>query len=112
MVEAERFSMRIDQTRPDDNLPIRLTVGGTDIGAACELEEDTEGLRFEGLDDMARVFFAERVGPGGPGDDITLRDVCVRDANLGRTLRAAEARVRHFSAGTGELELIATFQKT
>jgi hypothetical protein len=104
--------MRIDQTSETSELPIQLMVAGTAIGGACEVEDDVEGgLRFEGLDEIARVFFAERVGPGGPGDDITLRDVCVWDRRYQRTLRAAEARVRHFSAGTGDLELIAVFHQ-
>jgi hypothetical protein len=96
-----------------DGLPIALSVSGTPIGGACALAEDEGGtLHFEGLDVMARVFFAERVGPGGPGADITLRDVCVRDHDRHRTLRASEAQVRHFSAGTGDLELTASFAAT
>ncbi len=93
-----------------DGLPIALSVAGTSIGGASAVADDIEGgLRFEGLDVLARVFFAERVGPGGPGDDITVQDVCVRDHNQHRTMRALEARVRHFSAGTGDLELAAVF---
>jgi hypothetical protein len=91
-------------------LPIALSVAGTPIGGASTIEQEADGsLRFEGLDVMARVFFAERVGPGGPGDDITVRDVCVKDRDRGRIMRAAEARVRHFSAGMGDLELTAAF---
>jgi hypothetical protein len=113
MVEPERFNMPIDQTSNISDPPILLTVAGTAIGGASEVMEDLEGaLCFEGLDGMARIFFAERVGPGGPGDDIKLRDVSVWDGRQRRTLRAAEARVRHFSAGTGELELIAAFRDT
>src|SRR5262245_4581949 len=84
--------------------PISLSVSGTPIGGASAIEEEVAGtFRFEGLDVLARVFFAERVGPGGPGDDITVRDVCVTDEGEKRTMRALEARVRHFSAGAGEL---------
>jgi hypothetical protein len=52
--------------------------------------------------------FAQRVGPGGP--EVTqLRDLCVQDRSRRRTMSAPEATVRHFSAGTGELELTARF---
>jgi hypothetical protein len=103
--------MRMDTTVPGrDELPIVLTVAGTPIGAACTVAEEVEGtLHFEGLDGMALVFFAERVGPGGPGDDITVRDLCVTDRNQHRSMQADEARVRHFSAGSGDLELTAAF---
>jgi hypothetical protein len=105
------IAMRMDATEDrGEELPIRLTVAGTPIGGACTVEEEVEGtLRFEGLDVMARVFFAERVGPGGPGDDITVRDLCVLDHNQHRSMKAEEARIRHFSAGSGDLELAATF---
>jgi hypothetical protein len=94
----------------ETELPISLTVEGTPIGGACTIEDDHAGtLRFEGLDVIARVFFAEYLGPGGPGEDIRVRDVCVMDHTRHRTMRAPEATVRHFSAGMGELELSAAF---
>ena len=80
--------MRMDYTesgtgRASDR---RCRSAGTPIGGACTVAEDVEGtLRFEGLDVLARVFFAERVGPGGPGDDITVRDVWVMDHGQHRT---------------------------
>ena len=94
-----------------DEFPIALSIGGTSIGAARAVAEEAESpgvFRFEGLDFIARVFFAERVGPGGP-EDTQLRDLCVQDRSRQRTLSAPEATVRHFSAGTGELELSARF---
>jgi hypothetical protein len=93
-----------------DEFPIALSLGGAPIGAARAIaEEESPGVfRFEGLDFIARVFFAERVGPGGP-EDTQLRDLCVQDRARHRTMSATEATVRHFSAGTGELELTASF---
>jgi hypothetical protein len=94
-----------------DEFPIALSIGGAPIGAARALEEEADSpgvFRFEGLDFIARVFFAERVGPGGP-EDTRLRDLCVQDRARQRTMRAPEATVRSFSAGTGELELSARF---
>ena len=94
----------------ETELPISLSVEGTPIGGACMIEDDHAGtLRFEGLDVIARVFFAEYLGPGGPGEDTRVKDVWVTDHTRHRTLRAPEATVRHFSAGTGELELTAAF---
>ena len=94
--------------------PISLSIGGTPIGGARAIEQaedDAPGtFRFEGLDFIARVFFAERVGPGGP-EDTTLKDLCVFDRAHHRTMRAIEAKVRHFSSGTGELELTAAFDE-
>jgi hypothetical protein len=94
-----------------DEFPIALSIGGTPIGAARSIAEEQESpgvFRFHGLDFIARVFFAERVGPGGP-EDTRLRDVCVQDRGRQRTMRASEATVRSFSAGTGELEITGRF---
>ena len=94
-----------------DEFPIALSIGGTLIGAARAIAEEEESpgvFRFEGLDFIARVFFAERVGPGGP-EDTRLRDLCVQDRARHRTMSARAATVRSFSAGTGELELSARF---
>ena len=101
----------IDPGSARDEFPIALSIGGTPIGAARAIAEEAQSpgvFRFEGLDFIARVFFAERVGPGGP-EDTPLRDVCIQDRGRQRTMRAREATVRHFSAGTGELELTARF---
>ena len=103
--------MKSSETKTErDEFPISLTLGGTPIGAARAIEEEegTGTFRFEGLDFIARVFFAERVGPGGP-EHTPLQDLCVSDSGRHRTLRANEAMVRHFSAGTGDLELTASF---
>ena len=106
--------MRMDTREPGlHELPIVLTVSGTPVGGACTVAEEVEGtLRFEGLDVMARVFFAERVGPGGPGDDITVRDLRVVDHNRHCSIQAEEAQIRHFSAGMGDLELTAAFVRS
>ena len=45
----------------------------------------------------------------GPGDDVTRRDLCVVDHDQHRSMQAREARVRHFSAGSGDLELATDF---
>ena len=93
-----------------EDFPISLWLGGTPIGAARALdqEEGTGTFRFEGLDFIARVFFAERVGPGGP-EDTALTDLSVSDRGRHRTMHADQATIRHFSAGTGDLELTAAF---
>jgi hypothetical protein len=103
--------MRMDKTElGGSELPIILSIGGTFIGGACIIAEEGAGtLRLEGLDVIARVFFAECVGPGGPGDDTRVQDVCVTDHVRHRTMRAPVAFVRHFSAGAGEVELSAAF---
>jgi hypothetical protein len=89
--------------------PIALSLGGAPIGAAREMAEETAGMfRLEGLDFIARVFFAERVGPGGP-ENTRLADLCVMDLARHRTMHAPEATLVSFSAGTGELELYAEF---
>jgi hypothetical protein len=105
--------MRTDKSElGGSELPIILSIGGTPIGGACAIcEEQTGTWRFEGLDVIARVFFAEYLGPGGPGDDTRVQDVCVLDHVRHRTLRAPVATVRHFSAGAGELELTAAFDQ-
>jgi hypothetical protein len=92
-----------------EKFPISLSLEGAPIGAAQGMEEEEAGtFRLAGLDFIARVFFAERVGPGGP-EDTCLRDLTVMDHARHRTLRAPVATVRSFSAGTGELELDAAF---
>jgi hypothetical protein len=101
--------MKTSEADDRDNFPISLTLGGASIGAArtVEAEESTGTFRFEGLDFIARVFFAERVGPGGP-ENTPLVDLCVSDRGGHRIMRAHNATVRHFSAGTGDLELTAS----
>jgi hypothetical protein len=92
-----------------DKFPISLSLEGAPIGAAQGMEEEETGtFRLEGLDFIARVFFAERVGPGGP-EDTRLCDLTVMDRARHRTMRAHVATVRSFSAGTGELEFQAAF---
>jgi hypothetical protein len=92
--------------------PIALWLGGSSIGAARAMAEETAGMfRLQGLDFIARVFFAERVGPGGP-ENTPLADLCVMDRAHRRTMRAPVATVVSFSAGTGELELVAKFAET
>jgi hypothetical protein len=104
--------MKTDRTGGRRNeFPIALSLGGTPIGAARAVEQEAAGVfRFEGLDFIARVFFAERVGPGGP-EDTRLQDLTIMDHARHRTMAAPEATVRHFSAGTGELELAASFDE-
>jgi len=92
--------------------PVILTVQGTRIGGAGHVEKEEEDtFFFEDLDSSARVFFAERLGPGGPGEDAVVADVMVEDTLHHETLRANRAVVRHFSAGTGELALSAQFAR-
>lgn len=100
--------MKIGEAKEGNDFPIALSLGGESIGAAraVETEEATGTFRFAGLDFIARVFFAERVGPGGP-ENTPLVDLCVSDGAGQRILRAGQATVRHFSAGTGDLELTA-----
>jgi hypothetical protein len=106
-----KTSGRSREEFPREEFPIALSIGGQSIGAARAIAEEAESpgvFRLEGLDFIARVFFAERVGPGGP-EDTRLRDLCVQDRARQRIMSAPEATVRHFSAGTGELELTARF---
>jgi hypothetical protein len=104
--------MKTSEASDRDDFPISLTLGGASIGAARAVEaaegteEGTGTFRFEGLDFIARVFFAERVGPGGP-ENTPLVDLCVSDRGGHRIMRAHQATVRHFSAGTGDLEVTA-----
>jgi hypothetical protein len=94
------------------DFPIALSLGGMSIGAARGIAEEEIGMfRIDGLDSIARVFFAERVGPGGP-ENTRLADLCVMDRAHHRTMRAPVATVLSFSAGTGELELAAQFAET
>ena len=103
--------MRASQTRRVPP-PVILTVQGTKIGGAENVEKDAEGtFFFEDLDSSARVFFAERLGPGGPGEDAVVADVTVEDTLHHQTLHASRAIVRHFSSGTGELALSAQFAR-
>ena len=103
--------MKTTQTDSEREFPISLSLGGTPIGGARAIEDEGPGVfRFEGLDFIARVFFAERIGPGGP-EDTMLKDLCVLDRSHHRTMRAMVAKVRHFSSGTGELELAGTFDE-
>ena len=96
---------------PSEDFPISLSLGGTPIGAARAIEEEGTGtFHIEGLDFIARVFFAERVGPGGP-ERTTLVDLTLSDRGRHRTMRAHEAVVSHFSAGTGDLELTGSFKE-
>ena len=100
--------MKIGKANEGNEFPIALSLGGESIGAAraVETEEGTGTFRFAGLDFIARVFFAERVGPGGP-ENTPLVDLCVSGRGGQRILRADQAIVRHFSAGTGDLEVTA-----
>ena len=86
-----------------DEFPIALSIGGTPIGAARAIAEEEESpgvFRFEGLDFIARVFFAERVGPGGP-EDTRLRDLCVQDRARQRTMSAPRGDGPQFLGGHG-----------
>jgi hypothetical protein len=98
--------MKTSEANAGNDFPISLFLGGASIGAArsVETEEGTGTFRFEGLDFIARVFFAERVGPGGP-ENTPLVDLSVSHRNGQRIMRAHQATVRHFSAGTGDLEV-------
>jgi hypothetical protein len=84
--------------------PLAISVGGTVIGRAERLAVDADGvILLEGLDGMARVFFAERMGPGGEPEP--LADVMIVDQRGGRGVRARHAVVRQFSSGTGHISL-------
>src|SRR5437868_5403846 len=85
--------------------PIAILVGGAPIGSARALEVDAASgaLQLRDLDALARVFFAERVGPGDP--EAALSRLEIRDPATGRVVSAAAAKVRSFSSGTGDLDL-------
>src|SRR4051812_6354234 len=92
---------------PDPNLaapPLVLSVEGSVIGRAERLAVDADGvILLDGLDGLARVFFAERMGPGGEPEP--LREVVIVDQRGGRGVRARRAVVRQFSSGTGHISL-------